>query len=93
VLGDDPGPGAGGGALGDELGPDHRHVAGRVDPEADLPPLQADDGHADVVADEELFHQLAGQHQHRRFLSGPGSVLSLILTRFRVGELEPSNGL
>jgi hypothetical protein len=43
-------------ALGNELSPDHRHLAGGLDPQPDLPSLQADDGHTDVVSDEELFH-------------------------------------
>ena len=51
-------------AFGDELGADHRDLAGGVDPEPDLSPFQPDDGHADVVADEEFLHQLPGQHQH-----------------------------
>jgi hypothetical protein len=48
-----------------ELGPDHRDLARCLDAEPDLPPLQSDDGHADVVADEQFLHQLPGQHQHR----------------------------
>ena len=39
-------------------------LAGGLDPEPDLAPLEPDDGHADVVADVELLHQLPGQHQH-----------------------------
>src|SRR4051812_47633899 len=51
-------------ALGHELGPDHGDLAGCVDSEPDLPSLEADDRHADVVADEELFHQFPRQHEH-----------------------------
>src|SRR4051794_9786325 len=46
-------------AFGDQLGADHRDLARRLDPEPDLSPFEPDDRHADVVADKELFHQLA----------------------------------
>src|SRR5512135_622886 len=58
--------------LGDELGADDRDLARGLDPQADLAPLQADDGHADVVADKKLLHQLPGQHQHGTVPLGVG---------------------
>ena len=50
--------------LRDQLRPDDRHVARGVDPQPHLPPLQPHDRDADVVTDEEFFHQLPGQHEH-----------------------------
>src|SRR5262245_55319901 len=51
-------------SLGNEFGADDRHLARGVESKPDLAPLKTDDSHADVVSDEELFLQLAGQHQH-----------------------------
>jgi hypothetical protein len=51
-------------ALGNKFCPDHRHLARGLDTQPNLPPLQADDSHADVVSDKELLHQLPSQHQH-----------------------------
>ena len=61
-----PGPGPHGltFALGNKLSPDHGHLPRGLDTQPDLPTLQADNGHTDVVSDEELFHQLPSQHQH-----------------------------
>ncbi len=51
-------------ALRDKLGANHRDVARGFNSKPDLSPLDPYDGHADVVADKKLFHQLPGQHQH-----------------------------
>src|SRR5690606_16378902 len=51
-------------ALRDQLRADDRDVARGLDAEADLTPLQPDDGHADVVADVQLLHKLPRQDQH-----------------------------
>ncbi len=61
-----PAPGAHGFpiALGNKLGPDHGHFPRGLDAQPDLSALQADHGHANVVSNEELFHQLPSQHQH-----------------------------
>ena len=48
----------------EQFRPDHRDLFGRLDPEPDLVALEPDDGHADVVPDVELLHQLTSQHQH-----------------------------
>jgi hypothetical protein len=50
--------------LGHQLSANHCHVAGSVNSQTHLPPLEPDDRDADVVTDEEFFHELAGQHQH-----------------------------
>jgi hypothetical protein len=39
-------------SFGNELGANHRHLAGRIDAEPDLTSFEPDDGHANVVADE-----------------------------------------
>jgi hypothetical protein len=57
--------------FGDQLGADDGDLARGVDAQADLTPLQPDDGHADVVADKEFFHQLPRQHQHGTVPLGP----------------------
>src|SRR5947209_2463252 len=43
----------------DQLRADHGDLARGVDPQPDLASLQPDHGHADVVADVKLLHQLA----------------------------------
>ena len=48
----------------DQLCANDLHVAGSVDSQPHLPSLEPDDRDADVVTDEQLFHELAGQHQH-----------------------------
>jgi len=50
--------------LGDELGADDRDVARGLDPEPHLTPFEPHDGDTNVVADEQLLHQLSGEHQH-----------------------------
>ena len=51
-------------ALGNKLRPDHGHLPRGLYSQPDLPPFEADDGHANVVSDKEFFHQLPSQHQH-----------------------------
>src|SRR5262245_4724651 len=58
------GRGRHGQSLGNEFGADDRQLARGLDSQPDLAPHKTDDSHADVVSDEELFLQLAGQHQH-----------------------------
>jgi hypothetical protein len=50
--------------FGDQLCAYDLYVAGSVDSQPDLPSLEPDDRDTDVVTDKQLFHQLAGQHQH-----------------------------
>ena len=50
------GPGAA--AVGDQLCAHDRDIARGVDPQTDLPALESHDRHADVITDEELFHEL-----------------------------------
>lgn len=77
-----------------EFRPDHRHLARRLDPEPDLSTLQADDGHTDVVTDEEFFHQLPSQHQHDILPSntdviGPGPWRAGIRGVLELPEFDP----
>jgi hypothetical protein len=58
------GPGSRGHPIGDQLGPHDRDFTGGIDSEPDLTSFQPDDSYTDVVANEELFHQLPRQHQH-----------------------------
>jgi hypothetical protein len=58
------GPVARGLTPGNQFGTDHGHLTRGLDPEPDLPPFKADDGHANVVSDEEFLHQLPRQYQH-----------------------------
>jgi hypothetical protein len=44
----------------DELRPDDRHLAGRLDPQTNLSGLQPDDRHADVIPNKQPLHQLPG---------------------------------
>jgi hypothetical protein len=48
------------GALRHQLGADHGDFAGRLDAQPHLAAVEADHGHANVLADEEFFHQLPG---------------------------------
>ena len=50
--------------VGNQLGANDCHIARGVDSQTHLPPLDPDDRNADVVTNEEFFHELAGQHQH-----------------------------
>src|SRR5437763_12771794 len=50
--------------LGNELGADHGHLARGLDPQPHLAPFETDDGHANVVSNEEFFHQFSNQYQH-----------------------------
>src|SRR5689334_16554535 len=50
--------------LGNELGADDGHLARGLDAQPDLAPFEPDDRHANVVPDEEFFHELSSQHQH-----------------------------
>jgi hypothetical protein len=52
------------GPFRNEFGANDRYVAGSVDPQPHLASLEPDHRDADVVAYEELFHELPGQHQH-----------------------------
>jgi hypothetical protein len=52
----------------DQLGADHRDLAWSIDAEAYLAALESNDGHANLVADVDLFHQLSRQNQHDAFL-------------------------
>ncbi len=45
---------------GDELATHDGHIAWGVDAQPDLPPLEPDDRDANIVADIESFHELAG---------------------------------
>jgi hypothetical protein len=60
-LGVDPATrrGHGAGATIDQLGPDDRDRPRGFDAQADLPPLESDHGDANLVADVQLFHELA----------------------------------
>jgi hypothetical protein len=51
-------------AFGDQLGADHRDLAGRLDAQPYLAGLDPDDRDADVIAYEQLLHQFAGQDEH-----------------------------
>jgi hypothetical protein len=48
----------------DEFPSHDRHIARSVDSQPDLPSLEPDDRDADIVADIEFFHELAGQDEH-----------------------------
>jgi hypothetical protein len=69
----------------DELGANHGHLAWGFDSKPDLPPFEPDDGHADVITDVELFHQLPRQHQHGTL---PSSTSGSILQRERPASTE-----
>jgi hypothetical protein len=58
-------------AVGNELGSDNGHFPWCLDPQADLPAFKSDDRYANVVSNEEFFHQLPGQHQHKTLPSLP----------------------
>jgi hypothetical protein len=62
-------------AIRNQLGADDGHLAWSVDSQPYLPPLQADDGDADVITDEESFHELPGQHEHFSHPQFMGNVL------------------
>jgi hypothetical protein len=47
-----------------QLGANDHHVAWRVDPQPHLPPLQSNHGHADIITDEQLLHELPRQDEH-----------------------------
>lgn len=47
-----------------QLGPNDLDVSRSVDSQSDLSALEPDDRHANVIANEQPFHQLAGQDQH-----------------------------
>jgi hypothetical protein len=80
--------------LGNQLGPDDRDLSGRVNPQSNLTSFQPDDSYTDVVANEELFHQLPRQHQHGTVPQGPAiSVLSLAPTRHHDSRLGNPCGL
>src|SRR4051812_44801094 len=53
--------------LGNEPGADHGHLARGVDPQPDLALFQTDDGNANVVSNEEFFHQFSSQYQQGAF--------------------------
>ncbi len=70
------GPRSNGDSFGNQLGANDRDLSGRVDSESNLTSFQSDDSYTDVVANEELFHQLPRQHQHGtvpRGLQSPSS--------------------
>jgi hypothetical protein len=48
--------------LGNELGADHGHLARGIDPQSDLAPFETDDCNANVVSNEESFHQFSSQY-------------------------------
>jgi hypothetical protein len=52
-------------AFRDQLGTDDGHLARRVDAQPNLSSLHSDDRDADVITDEQFFHQLPGEHEHR----------------------------
>jgi hypothetical protein len=51
-------------ALGDQLGPDHGDLPRRLDAQPYLAGLDPDDRDADVIPNEQLLHQFAGQDEH-----------------------------
>jgi hypothetical protein len=48
--------------LGNELGADHGHLARGLDPQPDLALFETDDCNANVVSNEEFFHQFSSQY-------------------------------
>jgi hypothetical protein len=54
-----------------QLGTHDRDLARGVNAQPDLAPFEPDDGHTDIVADKEFFHQLPRQHQHGTVPLGP----------------------
>jgi len=50
--------------LGNQLGADHGHLARGLDPQPDLSLFETDDCYANVVSNEEFFHQCSSQYQH-----------------------------
>jgi hypothetical protein len=51
-------------AFGDQLGPNHRDLPRRLDAQPYLAGLDPDDRDADVIPNEQLLHQFAGQDEH-----------------------------
>ncbi len=49
-------------SFGDQFGPDDGNLARGIDTQPHLPSLESNDSDADVIADEELLHELSGQH-------------------------------
>src|SRR5260370_41671899 len=50
--------------VGNKLRANDPDSAGSVDPQPDLPALEPDDRDANVITDEEFFHDFPGQNQH-----------------------------
>ena len=51
-------------AIRNQLGADDHNIAWGVDAQPYLASLQADNGDANVITDEEFFHELPGKHEH-----------------------------
>src|SRR2546425_128534 len=79
---------------GQELLAEDRHVAWRLDAQADLSTINIDNRNADIVVDVDLFTQLAAQYQHFASLlqASPWWSLPNCIPQFvRAGQ--PSAGL
>lgn len=60
-----------------EFGSHDANIARGLNAEPDLSSLQPDHGDANVVADEQFFHQLPGQHEHISMSSLGARIASL----------------